>query len=199
MDIKNLMVTGGCGFIGSNFIDHLLAKPDFQGRIVNVDKLTYAGNPENLRGIDIKYPGRYIFIKADICDAGLMQEIFDRYDIDAICHFAAESHVDRSIKRPESFIHTNIIGTFNLLEIANVNQEKFQIFHHISTDDVYVYALAAPRVYLQRKPPTVPTVLIQRPRPLLTTCSALTTRHSACPRPCPTVPIITDPISFRRN
>ena len=137
MDIKNLMVTGGCGFIGSNFIDHLLAKPDFQGRIVNVDKLTYAGNPENLRGIDIKYPGRYIFVKADICDAGLMQEIFDRYDIDAICHFAAESHVDRSIKRPESFIHTNIIGTFNLLEIAKVNQEKFQIFHHISTDEVY--------------------------------------------------------------
>ena len=137
MDIKNLMVTGGCGFIGSNFIYHLLAKPDFQGRIVNVDKLTYAGNPENLRGIDIKYPGRYIFVKADICDAGLMQEIFDRYDIDAICHFAAESHVDRSIKRPESFIHTNIIGTFNLLEIAKVNQEKFQIFHHISTDEVY--------------------------------------------------------------
>jgi len=128
MDIKNLMVTGGCGFIGSNFIDHLFAKPDFQGRIVNVDKLTYAGNPENLRGIDIKYPGRYIFVKADICDAGLMQEIFDRYDIDAICHFAAESHVDRSIKRPESFIHTNIIGTFNLLEIAKVNQEKISDF-----------------------------------------------------------------------
>ena len=137
MEIQNLMVTGGCGFIGSNFIHHLLAKPEFRGRIVNVDKLTYAGNPENLSGLDAVYPGRYVFVKADICDAGRMKEIFLRHDIDAICHFAAESHVDRSIKRPESFIHTNIIGTFNLLEIARENRDRFRIFHHISTDEVY--------------------------------------------------------------
>ena len=137
MEILNLMVTGGCCFIGSNFIRHLLANRDFRGRIVNVDKLTYAGNPENLSGLDGEYPGRYIFVKADICDAGRMKEIFQRHEIDAICHFAAESHVDRSIRRPESFIHTNIIGTFNLLEIARESRDRFQIFHHISTDEVY--------------------------------------------------------------
>jgi dTDP-glucose 4,6-dehydratase len=137
MNIKNLMVTGGCGFIGSNFIYHLLANPDFSGRIINVDKLTYAGNPENLKGLDVASPGRYSFEKADICDGALMQDIFRRYEVDAICHFAAESHVDRSIKHPESFIKTNILGTFNLLEIAKANRDTFQLFHHISTDEVY--------------------------------------------------------------
>ena len=137
MEIKNLMVTGGCGFIGGNFIRYLLKIPDFTGRIINVDKLTYAGNIENLNGIGERYPNRYIFQRADICDFALMRDIFLRYHVDAVCHFAAESHVDRSIKRPESFIHTNVIGTFNLLEIVRTNAGSFSLFYHISTDEVY--------------------------------------------------------------
>ncbi|MDA8126892.1 MAG: dTDP-glucose 4,6-dehydratase [Deltaproteobacteria bacterium] len=137
MDIRNLLVTGGCGFIGSNFIRHLLAKADFHGRIINADQLTYAGNPENLRGVEEAYPGRYLFRKADICDADLVREIFSHYEIDAVCHFAAESHVDRSILKPDCFIRTNILGTFNLLEAAKGRGSAFQLFHHVSTDEVF--------------------------------------------------------------
>jgi len=135
--VRNLMVTGGCGFIGSNFIHYILNKTDFSGRIINVDKLTYAGNPENVMEIEKMYPERYIFERADICDFSLMKELFSRYDVDAICHFAAESHVDRSIRGPGAFIHTNIIGTYNLLETARASAEQFILFHHISTDEVY--------------------------------------------------------------
>jgi len=137
MAIKNLLVTGGCGFIGTNFIRFLLEREDFQGRIINVDALTYAGNPENLAGLAETYAGRYVFQKADICDAERLRAIFTEFAVDAVCHFAAESHVDRSIKRPDSFIQTNIMGTFNLLEIARSRMDSFQIFHHISTDEVY--------------------------------------------------------------
>ena len=137
MDIENLLVTGGCGFIGSNFIRYLLAKADFRGRIINADNLTYAGNPENLGGVEEAFPGRYLFRKADICDAPLISELFAGQQIDAVCHFAAESHVDRSIKRPDDFIRTNIIGTFNLLEAARSRGGRFRLFHHISTDEVY--------------------------------------------------------------
>ncbi len=136
MDITNLMVTGGCGFIGSNFIRDLLERPDFTGRIINVDKLTYAGNPENLAGIGEEFPGRYFFRKADICDVRLVREMFATYAVDAVCHFAAESHVDRSIRHPEDFIETNIMGTFNLLETARAT-EGFALFYHVSTDEVY--------------------------------------------------------------
>ncbi|MCK4534097.1 MAG: dTDP-glucose 4,6-dehydratase [Syntrophobacterales bacterium] len=135
--MKNLMVTGGCGFIGSNFIHYLFKQTDFTGRIINVDKLTYAGNPDNLRGIEKDYPDRYIFERADICDLELIEDIFSKYRIDAVCHFAAESHVDRSIKNPGAFIYTNIIGTFNLLEAARSHAGNFVLFHHISTDEVY--------------------------------------------------------------
>ncbi len=137
MHMKNLMVTGGCGFIGSNFIRYLLKREDFSGRIINVDTLTYAGNPDNLKGMEEKYPGRYLFKKADICDYVEMERIFSRYEVDAVCHFAAESHVDRSIKRPDAFINTNIMGTFNLLELSRFNIDTFVLFHHISTDEVY--------------------------------------------------------------
>jgi dTDP-glucose 4,6-dehydratase len=131
------MVTGGCGFIGANFIRFLLDRSDFRGRIVNVDALTYAGNPENLAGVAERYPGRYVFHKADICDVGALKGLFDSEGIDAVCHFAAESHVDRSIKRPEGFIFTNIVGTFNLLEAARARGEAFRLLHHVSTDEVY--------------------------------------------------------------
>lgn len=135
--MKNLLVTGGCGFIGSNFIRYLLEAPDFSGRIINVDKLTYAGNPENLKGIESRFPGRYVFEKIDICDAKGMEEVFAGYQIDAVCHFAAESHVDRSIARPDDFIQTNIVGTFNLLELARQRLDSITLFHHVSTDEVF--------------------------------------------------------------
>jgi dTDP-glucose 4,6-dehydratase len=137
MEIKNLMVTGGCGFIGSNFIHYLLEKPDFAGRIINADKLTYAGNLENLAGLAESHPARLIFEKVDICDGPKLREVFCRHEVDTIVHFAAESHVDRSIKRPDSFVQTNIMGTFNLLEIAREHADRFTLFHHVSTDEVY--------------------------------------------------------------
>ena len=133
----NLLVTGGCGFIGANFIRFLLDQPDFTGRIVNVDRLTYAGNPENLAGIEKTHTERYAFIKADICDRDIMARVFDDYSIDSVCHFAAESHVDRSIVSPDAFIKTNINGTFILLEICREMGGGGLRFHHISTDEVY--------------------------------------------------------------
>ena len=135
--MQNMLITGGCGFIGANFIRYLLTESDFKGRIVNVDKLTYAGNPENLADIEIDFENRYVFIKADICDGIRINEIFDSYVIDSVCHFAAESHVDRSIVQPDAFIQTNIVGTFNLLEAARSRQSQITRFHHISTDEVY--------------------------------------------------------------
>jgi dTDP-glucose 4,6-dehydratase len=136
MKLENLLVTGGCGFIGSNFIRYLLSQNDFTGRIINIDKLTYAGNPENLSGMEEDFPGRYVFIRADICDSEKMKEIFLSNKVDAVCHFAAESHVDRSIKSPQSFIETNVMGSFNLLEAAR-STPGFSLFHHVSTDEVY--------------------------------------------------------------
>ena len=135
--MKNMLVTGGCGFIGSNFIRYILNESDFDGRIVNVDKLTYAGNPESLLDIEKEFHDRYIFIKADICDLQEMTRIFEEFFIDTVCHFAAESHVDRSIVGPDSFIQSNIIGTFNLLECCRAVQHQIILFHHISTDEVF--------------------------------------------------------------
>ena len=135
--MKNIMVTGGCGFIGSVFIRHLLLASDFKGHIINVDKLTYAGNPENLVDIAEKFPERYVFIKADICDSDAITQAFGTYRIDAVCNFAAESHVDRSIVAPDAFIKTNIDGTFALLEVARQHMSQLKLFHHVSTDEVY--------------------------------------------------------------
>jgi len=135
--MKNILVTGGCGFIGTNFIYYLLSNPDFDGRIINVDKLTYAGNLENLTAAEKDFAKRYIFIQADICDAKALKSVFEKYAVDTICNFAAESHVDRSIVRPDAFIKTNIEGTFCLLEMARQQQNKLVLFHHVSTDEVY--------------------------------------------------------------
>ncbi|MDY6950458.1 MAG: dTDP-glucose 4,6-dehydratase [Thermodesulfobacteriota bacterium] len=135
--MKHLLVTGGSGFIGTNFVRYLLMDSDFSGRVVNVDKLTYAGNPENLADMAKRFSGRYVFVKADIGDRDAMARVFRDYDIDAVCHFAAESHVDRSIKGPAAFIQTNIVGTFNLLELARDHQDRLELFHHISTDEVF--------------------------------------------------------------
>jgi len=135
--MKHLMVTGGCGFIGTNFVRYLLEESDFEGRVVNVDALTYAGNPENLQDMGERFPGRYVFVKGDIRHREEMAHVFDQYQIDGICHFAAESHVDRSIVGPDAFVQTNIVGTFNLLELARRHQDRIALFHHISTDEVF--------------------------------------------------------------
>jgi len=129
---KTLLITGGAGFIGSNFI-HYIARKYPEYRIINLDKLTYAGNLENLR--DIEDNPNYKFIKGDIADRKIIDEIFKSRNIDAITNFAAESHVDRSIEDPGVFIRTDIYGTYVLLEAARKYNSK--IFLQISTDEVY--------------------------------------------------------------
>ncbi|MBN2318377.1 MAG: dTDP-glucose 4,6-dehydratase [Acidobacteria bacterium] len=126
-----LLITGGAGFIGSNFIRYVLARhPDAQ--VVNLDKLTYAGNLENLAGVE--KDSRYTFVQGDICDAEVVAAILDG-GIDAVVHFAAESHVDRSILKSEEFVRTNVVGTLNLLELCRM--KKIGRYLQISTDEVY--------------------------------------------------------------
>jgi len=128
----SILVTGGCGFIGSNFIRYLLGKQP-SATIFNLDKLTYAGNPANLR--DIESDARYRFIHGDICDPVLVKDLIQREKIRTIIHFAAESHVDRSISDASDFIRTNVLGTFTLLDAAL--SAHIDRFIHISTDEVY--------------------------------------------------------------
>ena len=135
--MKNVLVTGGCGFIGANFVRYLLATPEFTGRVINVDRLTYAGNPESLADIQAAAGGRYRFFRGDICDAASLAAVVEQFDVDTVCHFAAESHVDRSIVGPEDFIRTNILGTFRLLEMCRRFSDRIELFHHVSTDEVY--------------------------------------------------------------
>ena len=132
--MKNILVTGAAGFIGANFVEYFVNKhPDY--KVVVVDKLTYAGNMANLD----KVKDKISFEKADICDFEKMKEIFDKYDINGVIHFAAESHVDNSIKNPFVFTHTNVIGTHTLLETAKQKwgEGSENKFVHISTDEVY--------------------------------------------------------------
>ena len=135
--MKKCLVTGGCGFIGSNYIRYVLEKEDHL-HIVNLDKLTYAGNRHNLDGIPETF---YTFVEGDICDPELVKTLFNEHQFDAVVHFAAESHVDRSIEGPAEFIQTNVLGTLNLLEQSRLhfqqsNNDNFR-FLHISTDEVY--------------------------------------------------------------
>ena len=139
--MQNILVTGGAGFIGSNFVHYLLAA-ESGVRIVNLDALTYAGSLENLG--DLADNERHIFVQADICDRELVGGVLRAHQIDTIVHFAAESHVDRSIVSPEQFIQTNIVGTFSLLEQARefwIAEKSLPTagvrFHHVSTDEVY--------------------------------------------------------------
>ncbi len=139
--MKTYLVTGGAGFIGSNFIIYMLGKYS-DVKIINVDALTYAGNLENLTSVENN--PNYSFVQADICDHDAIQKIFDENEIDYVVNFAAESHVDRSISDPEIFVKTNVLGTVNLLNIAkkawNVGDDAYREgvkFHQVSTDEVY--------------------------------------------------------------
>ncbi len=142
--MKTILVTGCAGFIGSNFVPYFLDKyPDI--RLVNLDLLTYAGNLENLA--EVEHNDRHIFVKGDICDRTLIKSLFKAYDIRGVIHFAAESHVDNSIKNPGVFVQTNVNGTFTLIDVAYKQwmEKPFAFkagyeacrFHHISTDEVY--------------------------------------------------------------
>jgi dTDP-glucose 4,6-dehydratase len=140
--MKTYLVTGGAGFIGSNYIHYMFKKYGKEIRIINVDSLTYAGNLANLK--EFEEADNYEFIKADICDSEAITKIFKTYDIDRVIHFAAESHVDRSIKNPEVFVKTNVLGTLVMLNCAKnawmLPNETFQAgkkFLHVSTDEVY--------------------------------------------------------------
>lgn len=146
--LTNILVTGGAGFIGANFIHFLFNKTDFAGHLVNLDALTYAGNLESLSDIEEKFGSgnekRYFFEHVDICNRAEVERIFKQYDIDTVIHFAAESHVDRSILGPEAFVKTNVMGTFTMLDCARNFWKKEDgtirsdvLFHHISTDEVY--------------------------------------------------------------
>lgn len=141
---RNILITGGAGFIGSHVVRLFVNKyPDYH--IINLDKLTYAGNLANLH--DIKDKPNYTFIKADICDFGTVLEIIRKFNVDGIIHLAAESHVDRSIKDPLTFANTNVIGTLSMLQAARIHWESQEkpweingvpcLFYHISTDEVY--------------------------------------------------------------
>ena len=135
--MKKCLVTGGCGFIGSNYIRTVLDKEE-DLHVVNLDKLTYAGNIQNLNGIS---SNNLTIVKGDICDVDLVNSLFEKHQFDTVVHFAAESHVDRSIEGPAEFIQTNVVGTLNLLEqsrafINKTNNDNFR-FLHVSTDEVY--------------------------------------------------------------
>jgi dTDP-glucose 4,6-dehydratase len=142
--MKNILVTGGAGFIGANFVPYFIANnPDYH--LVNLDALTYAGNLENVA--EVANHERYTFVKGDIVDGEFIKNLFEQYQFHDVIHFAAESHVDNSISGPEAFIKTNVLGTFNLLDTARKlwmsapNQYKEEFvnarFHHVSTDEVY--------------------------------------------------------------
>jgi dTDP-glucose 4,6-dehydratase len=159
--MKTFLVTGGAGFIGSNFIHYMLKQYGDAIRIINVDKLTYAGNLESLKAVE-DLPN-YTFVKADICDKAAIRKIFQENDIDRVIHFAAESHVDRSIKEPELFVKTNVLGTANLLncakeawELPDGSFKSGKKFHHVSTDEVYGSLPEDPDAYFYETTPYAP-------------------------------------------
>ncbi|MAC95972.1 MAG: dTDP-glucose 4,6-dehydratase [Flavobacteriales bacterium] len=136
MSTKSILITGGAGFIGSHVVRLFVNKySDYQ--IVNYDKLTYAGNLENL--VDVADKSNYTFVKGDILDEQLLDEVFEKHEIDAVIHLAAESHVDRSITNPNAFIETNVMGTATLMNVARKHWKDFngKLFYHVSTDEVY--------------------------------------------------------------
>jgi dTDP-glucose 4,6-dehydratase len=139
--MKNILITGGAGFIGSNFIRYLL-RAEKNARVINIDALTYAGSLENIK--DVEDEPRYTFVQGNICDTEFVEQLLNEHHIDTVVHFAAESHVDRSILGPKQFIETNVMGTFSMLEAArnawlqhNILPLESVRFHHVSTDEVF--------------------------------------------------------------
>jgi len=132
-EVTNILVTGGCGFIGSATIRYLFGEDLVKGRLVNLDALTYAAMPDNVG--DVAEDARYVFVRGDIADGALVEALCREHRIDTILHFAAESHVDRSIHGPGAFVQTNVVGTYELLEVARKLGSIH--FHHVSTDEVY--------------------------------------------------------------
>ena len=149
--MRSILITGGAGFIGSHLVRHMVNKyPEYH--IINLDKLTYAGNLENLR--DIEGKANYHFIRAYINDEQAVRKVFDEYAIDGVMHLAAESHVDRSIANPTEFIFTNIVGTVNLLNAARPlwkDNMEGRLFYHVSTDEVYG-SLGDPGLFTEKTP-----------------------------------------------
>ncbi len=188
MTAKTIIVTGGAGFIGSAVVRHLINDTDHT--VVNLDKLTYAGNLESLKEID--QSDRYHFEQVDICDGPEVKRVLDTHQPDIIMHLAAESHVDRSIDGPGEFIHTNVVGTYTLLEqarsfYATLSDDKktgFK-FHHISTDEVYG-TLGETGLFTHRKL-------------RLTIWFAPGYARSNCPRSLPTVQITMARITSRKS
>jgi dTDP-glucose 4,6-dehydratase len=156
--MQTVLITGGAGFIGANFIPYFLEN-NRNLKVVNLDLLTYAGNLSNLTAVENH--SRYHFVKGDICDRSLIEALFDKHNFTGVIHFAAESHVDNSIKKPDAFVRTNIFGTFNLLDVArnywmdvaNVYKKGFEAcrFYHISTDEVYG-TLGATGLFTEKTP-----------------------------------------------
>lgn len=203
--MKHIMVTGGAGFIGSNFIHYMLKNSDF--KIINFDALTYAGNPENLR--DIEQDERYTFIKGNIADTAQVRDVLRKFEIDLIVNFAAETHVDRSILSPDIFVSANVLGTQNLLECARTYwslspEDKLcraykpgVRFIQVSTDEVYGSLGAEENsAKIRQSRRTAPT---RPPRQAPTCLCAPIMKHSAFPLSSHAAPTILVPINFRKN
>ena len=153
-DMKSILVTGGAGFIGANFVPYFAKKyPEY--KVINLDKLTYAGNPDNLS--DCAGCANYKFVQGDICDRALVEKLFAEHDIRGVIHFAAESHVDNSITGPKAFIETNIVGTFTLLDVArNAWMEAPHKFK----------ARWEKPAFSRKRHPMIRVLLIPRPKPV---------------------------------
>ena len=202
---RNIIITGGAGFIGSHVVRLFVTKyPDYH--IINLDKLTYAGNLANLK--DIENAPNYTFVKGDICDFELIQQLMEKYHVDGIIHLAAESHVDRSIKDPFTFARTNVMGTLTLLQAAKLYWESLperyenKRFYHISTDEVYgalkltnpegiespftttasseLTIMHTEKTSSWKRPNTCLTLHIQQVRQAVTTLFVPITTHTAC-------------------
>ena len=202
MPSKNVLVTGGAGFIGSNFVRYLL-KTEPEVRVINLDALTYAGALDNLAGLP--YPDRHAFVQGDICDQALVERVMREHEIDTVVHFAAETHVDRSLLEPELFVKTNVYGTLSLLDAARKYWrlekgygEREVRFHHISTDEVFGSLGPGDPPWTEASPyaPILPTRRLKRPA---TIWSGPTGTPMDCLIQSPIARIIMGHISFPRS
>ena len=203
--MQNVLVTGGAGFIGSNFVRYLLnTEPDV--RVINLDLLTYAGSLENLK--DLPDPNRHIFVKGDICDQILLEDLLREHQIDTIVHFAAETHVDRSILGPGQFIQTNVVGTFKLLEAArkiwlekSVQElQQYKVCVFTTSQQMRFMALLSLTINHSQKPRTTRRIRHMRlqKQPAITSC-VLMDKPMGCHTQSQTAQTIMDRTSSLRN